>query len=196
MLNIMGRGFAPPSRPFPRATFWFLYSCCAVFLADLVAAIPAIGRHLHTHIRLNTTPSLPVGFYVPSTSAESNLTSFCLPQPWGTLALVRHYRTGSGDECPDGGEPLLKRIVARSGDLVSESESGVAVNGVPIPMSKPLPLDSFHRPLQPFMIGDYRLKDGEVWVMGEMPKSFDSRYYGPISTRLILGYLKAGTTWK
>lgn len=171
-------------------------------LTSIVIVIPGIARHLRTRISLNTTPSLPIGFYAASTAAKSNLISFCVPQPWGVLALQRHYRTRENDACPDGGEPLLKRVVARAGDVVSESADGIAVNGKLLPMSKPLPLDSGKRPLQPYMIGrtghvaNYVLQDGEVWVMGENPKSFDSRYYGPIPTKLILTYWEPKATWK
>ena len=139
---------------------------------------------------------MPLGFYELSTAEKSNLISFCVPQPWGLLAITRHYRAGHSDTCADGGEPLLKRIVARSGDVVSESRDGVAVNGKLLPMSKPLPLDSGKRPLEPFVIGECSVPNGEVWVMGENPKSFDSRYYGPIPMKLILAYWRPKQTWK
>lgn len=174
----------------------FMALCVSVFTASLFTLSPRIAQTLHTRVHINTTPSMPLGFYAESTPAKSDLISFCVPEPWGSLAMERHYRMGVTDSCADGGEPLLKRIVARPGDLVSESFVGVEINGKRIPVSAPLPLDSGKRPLQPFMSSQIRLQFGEVWVMGESPKSFDSRYYGPISTKLILAYWEPKKIWK
>ena len=139
-----------------------------------------------------TTPSLPIRFYerVPS----SDLVSFCLSEPWASLATERHYRTGGYDDtCADGLEALLKRIVARAGDTVVETRDGVYINHCLIRNSKPLALDGKKRPLEPFVVGAYELKTGEVWVMGEHSKSFDSRYYGPIKVSNIRSYRKKGS---
>lgn len=37
----------------------------------------------------------------------------------------------------------------------------------------------------------YTLQEGEIWMMGEMPFSVDSRYYGPITTDQVVGKVVA-----
>jgi len=88
--------------------------------------------------------------------------------------------------CPDGYQPLLKRIVAKAGDLVIFDEKrGVEVNGEVLKDSKPSGKDSAGRPLTHFPSGMASLQPGEYWVMGDHPMSFDSRYFGPVNSSQI-----------
>src|SRR6202040_3845053 len=84
-------------------------------------------------IRLNLTPSLPLGFYITSRSSSANLVEFCPQGNAASISLGRQYRTAGA--CPDGGAPLLKPAVAVPGDQVEVSADGIRVNGQLLPNS-------------------------------------------------------------
>jgi conjugative transfer signal peptidase TraF len=134
-------------------------------------------------VRFNSTESLPVGLYITTTGA-TNLVEFCPAEPFASLAISRGYR-GRGT-CQDGGLPLVKPVVADSGDIVEFSAGGMAVNGQLLPNSAPLTIDSKGRPLTPWPFGRYSVAPGTVWVASSYsPKSFDSRYFGPVRVSAI-----------
>src|SRR6266478_6210322 len=97
-------------------------------------------------LRLNDSPSMPTGLYI-RTSSESNasLVVFCPADPFARLSVDRGYR--SRGNCPDGAEPLAKPIVARAGDIVELSATGMVVNGRLLPNTPPLATDTARRPL-------------------------------------------------
>ena len=143
-------------------------------------------------IRINTSPSLPLGLYLV-TDKDSNLVEFCPPEPFASLALRRGYR--SSGNCPDGGAPLLKPVVARAGDVVEFNSCGVFVTGKLLSNSASLKFDTQGRPLQHWPFGRYKLAFGTVWVTSSYnQRSFDSRYLGPISVDRIRARLTAAFT--
>lgn len=84
----------------------------------------------------------------------------------------------------------MKPIVAVSGDLVKFSSEGVAVNGALLPNSAPQHFDSKRRRLQHWAFGTYRVHSGTLWVISSYdPRSFDSRYFGPIFLSSIRTHL-------
>ena len=177
-------------RPQKHTVAGFALLMLAAFLGGMLAT-PALQALIARHnLRLNTTPSLPVGLYQRTSS--SKLISFCVDEPYARLALERGYRSrGAVEPCGDGGEPLLKQIVAEEGDLVTLSAEGLAVNGALLPNSRPLRLDSAGRTLRGFPFGSYITRHGEVWVVNSYNRlSFDSRYYGPVRIAEIREYLK------
>ncbi len=75
-----------------------------------------------------------------------------------------------------------------AGDLVAISAAGVTVNGQPVQGTAQLPRDGAGRPLRPFPAGIYRVVAGELWLLsGHDPRSFDSRYFGPVPTKNVQG---------
>jgi len=140
-------------------------------------------------IRLNSSPSLPVGLYQVASGHDATLVEFCPAEPLASLANARGYRQAG--TCPDGGSPLMKPVVARAGDSVQVSARGLSVNGKAVPNSAPLPKDTAGRPLTSWPVGTYRVQPGTVWVVSDYhPRSFDSRYFGPISEALIRNRLR------
>jgi len=132
-------------------------------------------------LRLNATPSVPTGLYWISSDPQAEFVEFCPPEPFGTFSMERGYRTRSAGGCPDGGVPLLKPIVARSGDLVEISARGISVNDIRVPNTAPKSLDAASRPLTAWPFGHYEVAPGTAWVASSYnPRSFDSRYFGPI----------------
>ena len=157
-------------------------ACSSASLFGLFAITGIAG------IRINATPSLPVGLYI-NADADSKLIEFCPVGPPAWLAASRGYRT-AGD-CPDGASPLLKPIIAKAGDIVELTAAGISVNARFVPNTAPLSMDTKHRPLEHFPYGRYVVAQGEVWVASSYnARSFDSRYYGPVPIDRIREHLK------
>ena len=143
--------------------------------------------------RINTSPSLPMGLYVTTADSAANLVEFCPAEPFAALAITRGYRDSG--ICPDGAAPLLKPVVARPGDVVELSTQGICVNGALLFNTAPLSKDTKGRPLQAWPFGRYVVAPGTVWAASSYhPRSFDSRYFGPISAGAIRERLKGFLT--
>jgi conjugative transfer signal peptidase TraF len=133
-------------------------------------------------LRINVSPSLPVGLYI--TTDSSKLIEFCPAEPFASVAILRGYRDRGA--CPDGGAPLLKPIVALAGDELDLSAPGIAVNHRPIPNTLPLAVDTKGRPLKHWPFGHYNVSREVVWVASSYnARSFDSRYFGPVPVASI-----------
>ena len=140
-------------------------------------------------VRINTSPSLPVGLYVRTSDRSSRLVEFCPPEPYARLAIIRGYRDAGN--CPDGGAPILKPVIAESGDMVEVSLHGLRVNGCDISNSAAVPTDTKGRALSAWPSGRYEVPAGSVWVASSYhPRSFDSRYFGPIKTSMIRDHVR------
>lgn len=140
-------------------------------------------------LRINASPSLPVGLYFTSADDNANLIEFCPAEPFATLAIVRGYRDAGA--CRDGAAPLLKPVVAKAGDVVELSARGMSVNGVLLSNTAPLSKDTKGRRLEAWPFGRYVVAPQTVWVASSYhPRSFDSRYFGPLSTAAIRAHVK------
>jgi conjugative transfer signal peptidase TraF len=159
----------------------------------LVAAVVSVGTFQlcgFLGLRINTSPSLPLGLYVVTTDSSANLIEFCPAQPFAALSLVRGYRNSGA--CGDGGAPLMKPVVATAGDVVELSVRGISVNGVLLPNTAPLLKDTRGRTLTAWPFGRYTVTSGTVWVASSYhSRSFDSRYFGPVDTTAFRHRLKA-----
>jgi conjugative transfer signal peptidase TraF len=144
-------------------------------------------------LRINTSPSLPMGLYITTADAGANMAEFCPAEPFATLSIVRGYRDPGA--CADGAAPLLKPVIARSGDVVEVSSRGISVNGALLPNTAPFATDTKGRHLEAWPSGRYVVAPGMIWVASSYhPRSFDSRYFGPLSTAPIRHRLKAFLT--
>jgi conjugative transfer signal peptidase TraF len=140
-------------------------------------------------VRLNASPSLPVGLYVTSNRPEATLVEFCPAEPFGSFAISRGYRDAGA--CRDGATPLMKPVVAIAGDVVELSATGIAVNGSLLANTAPRNADSLGRPLTSWPFGRYVVALHTVWVASSHhPRSFDSRYFGPIPTSAIRDHVR------
>lgn len=142
-------------------------------------------------IRFNTTASVPVGLYRITSDPDAPFVELCPPGPLGPISVERGYRRSSAfGNCPDGGGPILKVVIARAGDWVQTSPNGITVNGSWISNTAPAVRDSEGRPLPAWPFGCYLVRAGTVWVASSYnAKSFDSRYFGPVNTTNATHYL-------
>jgi len=141
-------------------------------------------------VRLNDSPSMPTGLYVRTSSeSRSSLVVFCPAEPFARLSVERGYR--SRGNCPDGAEPLAKPIAARPGDNLELSAAGMAVNGRVLPNTVPLVKDTAGRPLSHWPFGKYVVAPDTVWVASSYsPRSFDSRYFGPVEASQVREHVR------
>jgi conjugative transfer signal peptidase TraF len=142
-------------------------------------------------LRINDTPSMPRGLWRvvdrDGPLERGEIVTICPPDtPPIRQGAERGYIPGGS--CPGGYEPLVKPIAATAGDRVAVSTAGVTVNGQPVRGTAQLTRDSAGRPLRPFPAGAYQVLPGEVWLLsGHDPRSFDSRYFGPVPAVNVLG---------
>ena len=140
-------------------------------------------------LRINSSPSLPIGLYWTGSNPGAQLVEFCPAEPFASLAISRGYRDRGA--CTDGATPLMKPVAARTGDTVDLSEQGIAVNGRLLPNTAALRVDTYGRPLLPWPFGRYEVQPDTVWVASSHhPRSFDSRYFGPIPVSSVRDYLR------
>jgi conjugative transfer signal peptidase TraF len=146
-------------------------------------------------IRFNFTRSLPRGIYreVDQRIDRGRIVLVCLPGRVAEEALERGYlRRGS---CPSGVEPVGKIVVAVPGDLVGIDDQGVQVNGELLAETEPQRTDSRGRPMPRLSLGPAPVAPGQVIIVAPHPRSFDSRYFGPISTLQIVAVIDPWVTW-
>ncbi len=130
-----------------------------------LAALPSIWD-MTPLVVYNSSQSMPKGIY------RSVAGSFRK----GDIVLVRQ-----------SGDLLLKRLSAEEGDFVCRKGLWITINGrvVATAMSN----DGHGRRL-PDWQGCQLLKTHEVFVLGEHPKSFDSRYFGVLQRGDLIGKVK------
>jgi conjugative transfer signal peptidase TraF len=138
-------------------------------------------------VRVNLTPSLPRGLYcrLPVRHVtEGLLVVLCLPPEISALYRV-HARSVTGS-CPDRLPPFFKVVAATGGDIVTFGPEGLTSGGALLPSSAPRLRDSAGLPLPHAAFGTYRLRPGSVWLYAPEPRSFDSRYFGPLPAKDLL----------
>ncbi|GLR55190.1 conjugative transfer signal peptidase TraF [Shinella yambaruensis] len=136
-------------------------------------------------IRLNFTASAPSGVWQVSQSAaleRGALIEVCPPDHPIVDLMVEHHYLDPGS-CPGEVTALLKPVAAVAGDTVTiQSGSPAQVNGQPLP-------NTYANPDMPaWPDGTYEVRDNEIWLFSSYSeKSFDSRYFGPVSTDKVIG---------
>lgn len=169
----------------------FLGIAAAVVLAAGAAAITA-------GVRVNTTKSVPLGFYLTRNAPvqPGAYVLLCPPdQPLFREALARGY-LAAGFCYPGGYGYVFKRILAAKNDMVEIDTNGVRVNGRLLPFSVPKTADRAGRPLAPYPVPRFRLGPDDLLLMGDVsPTSWDSRYYGPVSRAQIKTVIIPLLTW-
>jgi conjugative transfer signal peptidase TraF len=159
----------------------------ALVVLALVTSFILFGHRLV----VNRTHSLPVGLYywtaVPIKRGSIVLFKPDQSTPLQQLGINRGYEARK--------LPLLKRVVALAGDVVSVSSSGVSINGELLPNSAPLFDDEAGRPLAMAQLDHFKLETDQAFLMGVTPTSWDSRYFGPVPLSRCSGSFAPVLTW-
>ncbi len=137
--------------------------------------------------RINTTGSIAPGLYWTNSKPveKGDYVMFCPPQiDIFYIAKERGYiATGF---CPGKFGYLMKRVLAIKNDVITVTDDGVRVNGVPLLFSKPIKADKDGLPMPRYRPNNYTLSQNEVLLMTDVSSnSFDSRYFGPINRSQI-----------
>lgn len=154
-----------------------------VILSSCSLTLAALSLFWIFGLRVNATASMPRGIYrlVPDAPERGDLVSTCLEDgSFAALALERGYlRPGA---CPNGLEPLLKRVAGMPGDLIEIGQDGIAINGKLWPQSQAVSRDSLGRPLPEARgLGSRTIPAGLALVLSDRhPGGFDSRYFGMV----------------
>lgn len=159
----------------------------------IAGTVAAIGGY-----RINTTPSLPMGIWKVSKELSiqrGHYVSACIDpaKPAMQTAVELHFLADG--HCKGGYAPLLKQIVAVPGDTVTLTDAAVTVNGKELPNTATMKFD-FITELPSVQRGTYTVQAGHVWLIAnENPRSFDSRYFGPVSYSEIEHTLRPALTY-
>jgi conjugative transfer signal peptidase TraF len=136
----------------------------------------------------NPSLSAPRGWYMVKSPAELSRGDFALvklPAPIARFADQHGYLPMT--------VPLLKRIGAVAGDRVCERRGLVHINGIPVAQS--LERDGAGRSLVTWS-DCRRLTAIELFLLGtSSAASFDSRYYGPVTVKSVIGVAVPLWTW-
>ena len=139
--------------------------------------------------RLNETPSVPVGLWRVSAVAvleRGRVVSFCPPATDVFLEARRRGYLKRGN-CSGALEPILKVLAGLPGDEVLQTAEALFINGRALPHSKALKTDAQGRPLPALASRRFVIRAGEGMVVGDHPRSLDSRYFGPLPLAAIEG---------
>jgi len=136
----------------------------------------------------NASASAPIGFYRVTPASGLKRGAFAVvPTPPGfrMMAAKRHYLPLN--------VPLIKRIIALSGDEVCRHGEAILVNKKSVATA--LTRDSQGRVL-PVWQGCIILNEDQFFALMDRPDSFDGRYFGPLNTEDIIGIAAPIFTWK
>jgi conjugative transfer signal peptidase TraF len=156
-----------------------------------LAAIAYMGG-----FRLNLTPSEPLGLW--------RIVALQRPVKAGDLVFICPPVTASFEEasrrgyvrrglCPGGFAPLIKTVVALSGQHV-EIGANVTVDGSPLRSSLVRASDGEGRPITPFKTGIVPLRN--LFLHSSFASSYDSRYFGPVPDTGLLGLARPVLTFE
>ena len=149
-----------------------------------VIVVMAVAVGLLGRLRMNYTRSLPIGLYwtvrgVPIARGATVLV--CLPTAVALFARERGYLWRGS--CPGSAARVGKLVLAAEGDVVCLTQAGLSVNGRLMPRTAPLQTDSKGRGIVHYPYGVYTVRRDQVWLYSPYHRmSFDSRYFGPVST--------------
>lgn len=156
----------------------------ATILVTASLAVVALGTSavvdMPFQLVYNPSDSAPRGWYLRAparTPGVGTLVLLRLPPDLALFAEERRYLPIS--------VPILKRIAATSGDHVCEQHGTVRINGHLVAIARTH--DGAGRPLAAWQ-SCRTLRSEELFVLNTTsPNSFDSRYFGPLSSHSVLG---------
>jgi conjugative transfer signal peptidase TraF len=162
-----------------------LLACAGAALGLLL--LPAVHR---PQLRLlwNASASVPLGLYRIEPGAPPRVGDLVALRPSPALgrfmATRRYVETNA---------LLIKPVAAVSGATICRIGTRVTINTRPVVSA--LPQDRFGRPL-PTWSGCDRLRANQLFLIAPAhADSFDSRYFGPVERRAVVGRALPLSTW-
>jgi conjugative transfer signal peptidase TraF len=134
---------------------------------------------------INESSSLPPGLYRHRPDAPlSRGAIVAIAEP----PIGRSYLESLGRPATTG---LLKRIAATSGETVCAHADGIHVGADHVPVRA----SDGRGTALPRWQGCRRLGPGELFLLGDTPGSFDSRYFGPVRIETVEGPYREVLLW-
>jgi conjugative transfer signal peptidase TraF len=167
----------------------------AIFAVAVIAAgvMSAVG--LDTGLRINLTPSEPLGLWriitLNSSVTDGELVFICPPQS-DAMRKARERGYLRYGFCPGDYAPLIKTVVATAGQVIAIDDE-VHIGDVVLPHSTVSRRDGKGRPLTAFPGGI--VPPAAVFLHSNFKASFDSRYFGPVPVSGVLGLAKEVWTY-
>jgi type IV secretory pathway protease TraF len=155
----------------------------SLFIAN--AAMPRLKSK--PPIILNETPSMAKGAYVRVGEVDDLKSGDIIAMPMNSAAqkyLVK--KLGYSKDTM-----LIKRAAGLSGDLICRRNSVVTINKRTLVAAR----SDRQGNLLPAWNGCRTLSTSEVFLLGDHPASFDSRYFGPVSQGELAGIYRVAVTW-
>ena len=149
-------------------------------LVGVVALVAATGVRPPLRIAYNASDSAPRGWYLVSHPERFRVGDYVvarLPEDAAALAATRGYLSRS--------VPVLKRIAAVRGQHVCIRNDVVYIDGAAV--TRVLDADPSRRPLTAWLHCRLLVGDELFLLNGDVPASFDSRYFGPIDVSFVRG---------
>jgi conjugative transfer signal peptidase TraF len=131
---------------------------------------------------VNTSSTIPTGLYkkVDEPLTIGKIVVFCPPNK-PEFQAARDRGAIKPGSCPDNFGNMMLKVAAKYKNKVTVNDSGVTVNGVLYPQSKPLAQDREGRVMPRLKLDNYELKENEVLLMSDSNDDpFDGRYFGVI----------------
>lgn len=136
---------------------------------------------------VNTSSTVPPGLYwkVDKPLAIGKIVVFCPPNR-PEFQKARDQGTIGGGSCPDNFDSMKLKVVAKYKNKVTINDSGVTINDVLYPQSKPLEKDTEGRAMPILLLDNYELKENEILLMSDASGApFDGRYFGLIDVEQV-----------
>ncbi len=138
------------------------------------------------HYIWNASNNVPIGLYRVQPATQLTVTELVAVQPPDLLAAFLDLN----GYLPVG-VPMLKRVLALSGQTVCRNGLTIAVDGIDV--GEAHERDARGRPL-PVWHGCRVIADGDVFVMNwQSADSLDGRYFGPLPASAVIG--RAVAVW-
>lgn len=162
----------------------------AVLVTGVSAAVTVYSWRTGAHLYRNSGHSVPPGFYLCHPVPEEGLLPLGalveVDPPFAVRAAVAPYLAPEAQHLF-----WLKHIAGEPGTTVCLAGNTVAVAG-DIVARRPL----YQRYPLPAVEGCWTLSQQEVFVMGDHPQSFDTRYTGPWPRSAVRGICQALWIWE
>ncbi len=159
-----------------RATGW-------VLMVVVVAAITILPKTSYPWLVYNPSESVAVGFYWITPTGHARVGDLVLMQTPAKVAELADQRRYLPRHTP-----MLKYAAALSGSTVCAVGDTILIDGKPV--ARRQARDHLNRPM-PWWTGCRTLGMDDLFVLNpKAPLSFDGRYFGVVSSRLILGRAK------
>lgn len=168
------RGGEPAPKKRMRASY--LMYLMAITAIVSVAVIEGVLSHWTIGVTGQVTKCLPGDVYLITKSVPAEFTR------GQTIA----YRSRGLEPLLDDGAIVIKKVAGIPGDLVEVNAAGVFVNQRWWGRLNQKVLRNTGRSVNDVSMS-YRLAEDQLLVLGTLPRSYDGRYWGPISRSQVIG---------